>query len=271
MAELKHLLVHVDSTAASEARLALAFALGRRVGARVTGLFAESESLGASIVGRRSPELFGEAARHAQDRFETHARAAGADAEWWSVGLEAHGELLGSVTACCRYVDLAIFSQPIPGDRLPPDALERVLAESGRPVLVVPAESRLVDVGRRIVVGWNASRGSVRALSDALPFLLAAEFVGLLSFQASTAPGATGGPPADIIAHLALHGVRPSYTRAVEGVEGLSVADALLNHAFESRADLIVTGVQATGAFRHGGFALRELLASMTVPLLLAD
>ena len=267
---VKHLLVHVDSTPAAEGWLALAVTLARRHGAKLTGLFAEGDSLGPSIVGRRSVEHHRRAALAARDRFTRRVGEAGVEAEWWSLGYEAHGELVGLVTACCRYVDLAMFGQHAPDrSRLPPDLLERVVADCGRPVVVVPAEVHLSDVGRRVVVGWNASPGAARAINDALPLLEQAEFVGVLSFQAE-AEGVGRGemPPASIVDHLVLHGVNPTYQRAVEGI---GVAEALLNYTFESRADLAVAGVRPHEVLRHGGFTVRDLVAAMTAPLLLAQ
>lgn len=270
---LKHLLVHVDSTPRSDERLGLALTLARRFGARVTGLFAESDSLGSSIVGRRSVEHLRAAARRAQDHFTARTAEAGADAEWWSLGREGHGELVGLTAACCRYADLALFGQHDPAQgRLPSDLLERVLEDCGRPLLVVPAGGHHPDVGRRVVVGWNASRGSARAVNDALPLMKDAEFVGVVAFQEEAEGEADNPmPPVSIVAHLALHGIRPSYERAVQGDEKMGVAGALLNYAFEARADLTVTGVHHAATFRHGGFTTRELLASMTAPVLLAQ
>jgi nucleotide-binding universal stress UspA family protein len=146
-----------------------------------------------------------------------------------------------------------------------------VLADCGRPLLVVPAAGWEQDTGRRVVVGWNATRAAARAVNDALPFLEEAEAVTVLAFQADVEGAAENPmPAASIVEHLALHGVEASYQRAVQGDGGMPVADSLLNCAFETKADLVVAGAQPPAAFRHGGFTARELLASMTAPVLLA-
>jgi nucleotide-binding universal stress UspA family protein len=268
----KHLLVHVDSTPGTAGRLGLAVALARRFSAKLTGLFAESDSLGASIVGRRSPEHHREAALAARNHFATQVGEAKVDAEWWRLGYEGHAELVGYVTACCRYVDLAIFGQQVPQSRVPHELVEHVVAECGRPVMVVPAEGRVTEIGRRVVVGWNASRGAARALNDALPLLKEAELVAVLSFQAEAEGEGEGPmPPASIVNHLLLHGVKPTYERAVAGLDGIGVAEALLNYEFEAKADLAVVGVHPHGAFRHDGFTARDILARMTAPVLLGQ
>lgn len=269
---LKHLLVHVDSAPGTEVRLALAVELAKRFGARVTGLFAESGSIGTSIVGRRSPEHHRGAATAARERFASAVSPSGVDAEWWSLGYEAEADLIGLVVACCRYVDLPLLGQHTPERRLPLELNEQVVADCGRSVLIVPAEGRSPGIGRRIAVGWNASRGGARALNDALPFMKGAELVSVLSFQAERDGEAEPTMPrVSIVEHLALHGVKPMYERALPGPSAVGVAEALLNHAFERSADLVVAGVHEPGKLRRGGFTVRDLLASMSAPSLLAQ
>jgi len=270
---LKHLLVHVDSTDGVHGRLDLALTLARRFGARLTGLFAEADAIGASLVGRRSPQQLREAASSARDTFTRKASEAGADAEWWQLGSAGHGELIGLAASCCRYADLALFGQfDAERSRTPADLVEHVVLDCGRPVLVVPSAGHHRDVGRRVVVGWNASREAARAVNDALPLMGGAEFVGVLAFQHATSAGTSlPMPPADIVAHLALHGVKARYERVVEDKEGIGATETLLNYAFESQADLTVVGAHAEAfPLRRAGAATRELLRSMVTPVLFA-
>lgn len=269
----KHLLVHVDSGDRLEERLDLAVTVAKRSGARLVGLFAESGSLGSSLVGRRSPQQLQAAAAKAKDAFTRKASATGLDGEWWPIDGGSDAEIVELATACCRYVDLAILGQH-EGDRsrAPAEMLERVVLDSGRPVLVVPAAGRYADVGKRIVVGWNASRAAARALNDALPLMLDAERVRVLAFQRPRpAASALAVPNADIVAHLELHGVRATYERVVEEREGVSAATTLLNHGFELQADLTVVGADGHALLLpHANGFLRELLRSMATPLFVA-
>lgn len=273
MTTLKHLLVHVDSTDDVRDRLDLAVTVATRFGARLTGLFAEADSLGASLVGRRSPQQLRDAAEKARDAFTAKVQAAALDAEWWALGGAGNAELAELTTACCRYVDLAVFGQHSPErGRVPADLVEHVLLDCGRPLLVVPAVGSHPDVGRRVVVGWNATREAARAVNDAIPLMQGAEFVGVLAFQRATSPGAAHPmPPADVVSHLALHGIAARYERVVEDAEGIGAGEALLNYAFETRADLTVVGAQGHAfPLRQAGAATRELLRSMSSPTLFA-
>ncbi len=271
---LRHLLVHADSTEGAHQRLDLAVTVARRFGARLTGLFAEVDSLGSSLVGRRSPQQLQEAAAKARDAFARRAGAAGVDAEWWHLGSAGHAELVALTAACCRYADLAIFGQHDPEEsRAPADMVEHVLLDSGRPLVVVPSTGRHADMGRRVVVGWNATREAARALNDAIPFMQGAEFVGILALQQpSPAETSLRMPPADVVAHLAHHGIKAAYERVVEDEQGVGATDALLNYAFESQADLTVAGAHGHAfPLRHAGAAGRELLRSMVTPVLFAS
>ena len=47
---------------------------------------------------------------------------------------------------------------------------DNVVIDAGRPVLVVPYAGSFPTLGTKVMLAWNASRESVRAAHDALPF-----------------------------------------------------------------------------------------------------
>ena len=198
---LKHLLVHVDASPRSAERVALAATLARRFGARVTGLFAESSALGPGIAEVRDRDQL--AADEATARRTFEERTGGLATDWWSIGGGDWAHVVGWTVVCCRYADLAIFGQhPEQGARLPADAIEQALEDAGRPLLVVPFVGKYPDVGGRVLVAWTGSRESARALGDAMPFLVAAKEVSVLSIQLPERGGDPGrsarghrGPP----------------------------------------------------------------------------
>ncbi len=267
----KHLLVHVDTSPRAGERLDLAVELARRGGARLVGLFAEGQTLGPGLVGRRAPERMAQAAGEARAAFDARLAGAGLASEWWPLEPGEDGPLLGQLQVCCRYVDLAIFGQHQPEQaRLPEGAVDQAIFQGGRPVLVVPYAGRFATAGRRVLIGWNGSREAARAVNDALPLLAAAESVHLLAFQREPRAEPGGLPPLDVVAHLAAHGVQATYEQALVVAEGLDAADVMLNRSFETGCDLIVTGAHAQPGFpvaRAGG-STRKLLATMTAPVL---
>jgi nucleotide-binding universal stress UspA family protein len=270
--DLKDLLVHLDSGARSAERLALAVSLASRHGARLTGLFAESNVLGGSLVGRRDPENVARAAAEALARFESACAGAGVAARSWRVEGVEETEVVDGVVVCCRRVDLAVLGQQRGDDApVPAGMVERVIAGAGRPVLVVPSIGTYRDTGRRILVAWTGSREAARALHDALPLLERAKRVTVLALRLP-AEGAPGGlPPLDLADHLRVHGVAVTSDHWLVG--DLSAVDAVLNRASDEGADLAVMG--AFGLLGHGLLGgergtTRAVLDTMTTPVLLS-
>lgn len=269
---LKDVLVHLDSGPRAAERLALAVALGRRHGARLTGLFAESSSLGRSLVGRRDPAHVVKAAQDAKAFFEARAAEAGIAWRWWQLEAGEYADVVSSTVVCCRHVDLAVFGQERGDDApVPAGLVEQVIADAGRPVLVVPSVGRYAEVGKRVLVAWTGSRESARALNDALPLLERAESVTVLSLQLPREGAIPGGlPPLSVVEHLRVHAVEASYERVTLG--DLAVVDQVLNRASDDGADLTVIGAYGmhAGAGLRRGDTTRAILESMTTPVLLS-
>jgi nucleotide-binding universal stress UspA family protein len=266
---LKHLLVHLDATARTEERLALAVTLARRFGARLTGLFAESGAMGPGIAERRDPERLAADLAAARSAFE--ARTAGLATDWWAIEGGDYAHMVGWTVVCCRYADLAIFGQhQDEGARVPGDLIEQALEDAGRPLLVVPSIGRHRDAGMRVLIAWTGSRESARAVNDALPLLAGADEVSILAIQLPSSGSAGAVPPVDIVAHLAAHGVTASYERLI--LDEMHVADHVLNRASDWNADLIVLGAHGQRGFPYlpRSSMTHDILRTMTTPVLLS-
>src|ERR1700724_4054830 len=107
---------------------------------------------------------------------------------------------------------------------------EQVPLASGRPILVIPYAGQFATVGRRVLIGWNASREATRAVNDAMPLLMAADIVTVLTIDAREGPDAHGElPGADISLHLARHGIKAQIERTVSA--GIPAGAVLLSRA----------------------------------------
>lgn len=73
------------------------------------------------------------------------------------------------------YADLMILGQPDPDDpsagELPADFVSTTLLESGRPALVLPCTGASAPAGGVVLVAWKETREAARALSASLPWL----------------------------------------------------------------------------------------------------
>lgn len=269
---LKDLLVHVDSTPLTTRRLDLALAVAASSGARLTGLFAESSSLGSSIVGRRGPDQLAAARAQARALFEARVASAGVANRFWQVDSGEYAQLTDWAVQSCRYVDLAVLGQPPQDDaRVPEDLVQQVILQGGRPVLVVPTVGALAEPGRRVLVAWTGSRSSARALHDALPFLARADEVTVLSLQLPPSPDSGGPLPGlDVAGHLRQHGIDARYERLVMSDE-VGMVDHVLNQASDMGADLTVMGAQVPqGLPFQRSDTTAAILRSMTTPVLLS-
>jgi nucleotide-binding universal stress UspA family protein len=277
----KDLLVVLEANAASRGRIDLAAALAERFAAHLVGLYPLPVPEMPRYLGYYDPSLldpfFQELRQRAQEAsdkeregFEHAASLRGLSAEWRVVaeGLDSDPALHA------RYVDLTILGQidPDRGDvELIRPRPEQVAFASGRPVLIVPYAGHFETVGRRVLIGWDASREATRAVNDAMPLLAAADVVTVLTIDAREGPDAHGElPGADISLHLARHGVKAEIERTVSA--GISVGDVLLSRAADLGADLLVIGAYGHSRVRElllGG-ATRSILQSMTLPVLMS-
>jgi nucleotide-binding universal stress UspA family protein len=146
-----------------------------------------------------------------------------------------------------------------------------VLLASGRPLLAVPYAGQFERVGDRVLVAWNASREATRAVNDALPLLRGATIVTVLAVNPKHGIEGHGDvPAADIVLHLARHGVKAEAAHTI--ANDISEGDALLSYAADLGADLIVAGGYGHSRARETVFGgvTRTLLEEMTVPMLLS-
>lgn len=269
---MKHLLVHVDASERASARLAFAVALAQRFQARLTGLFAQKESYGPSLVARRASDRLLEAMDAARAGFEAATRDAGVTGQWWQVEHGEHTNVVTQTVICARYADLAILGQHDPNASVvPEDMVEQVLLNSGRPVLVFPSIGRYGAPGRKTLIAWNGSREAARALNDAIPFMQGAEHVTVLAVHAGAEPPDAGNvPKVDITEHLRAHGIEAKFERLP--LAEIAFADALLNRCYETDADLLVMGGHGQYGFPmlYRGSNTRHILRTMTLPTLLS-
>jgi nucleotide-binding universal stress UspA family protein len=267
---IKDVLVLLQGGADDAATVEYAARLASEHAAHLTGAFAypalAADGPAAFATGRALEHLLAtfeaEASRTeaaARASFERRARAVGAALEWRTVRRPP----LGNLVTHARYADVTILSRPVSGSEA---AARTLLAQSivfgaGRPVLVLPGAPP-ATIGRRILIGWNASREATRAVTDALPLLTRADAVELFVVDPERRVERHGpAPGADIGRHLARHGVRVD-VRVVESGDHRT-AELLLARADGFGADLLLIGAYGHARFTElvfGGVTRAALL-----------
>lgn len=146
---------------------------------------------------------------------------------------------------------------------------EAVVFGSGRPVVVFrPSPERTVrDRPGKVVVAWDGSRSSARAVADAMPILTAAEEVRVMTIL-NEKPSVTAGLAADVCRHLATHGVAAIVDELDAG--GAAIGMVIGEHVAVQQADLLVMGAFGHSRLREFvlGGATQSLINDPPVPVL---
>ena len=143
-----------------------------------------------------------------------------------------------------RLKDLSIV--PVkPHDDQSEKIVERLIFESGRPILICPEEfvGELEVTFDEVVIAWDHTAPAARAVADALPMLQAATTVRVVTAtDERTAAQRESG--AALVRHLATHGIKASFEMVKIG--GSSVGKVFGAYARANAIDLLVMG-----AYRH--------------------
>jgi len=271
----REILVHVKAYEPNTPHLAVALEIARRFSARLTALYTIRELAMIKLVLGRDSKAARDAemrdmplAAEAERNFRDAARVAGVEVDW-QTGEGNASELL---TLAGRFFDLIVVGQArFAVEEIGRDVPEECAVHCGRPVLVVPREFRQNVTGKRIVIGWNASRQAAAAVQGALALIEQAESVTVLKGRDKDSfPSVTRWPPLDISSYLARQGARVS-TLPFEAGDAEAGAK-LIAAVRDTKADLLIMGAYGRSAWREFifGGATRDVLKSTPVPVLMA-
>ncbi|QKV18146.1 universal stress protein [Oricola thermophila] len=182
------------------------------------------------------------------------------------------GQIADIVGMRARYTDIGLVRHDDGMDpRLAKKILEGLIYQSARPFLYLPKGVKAALKPKRVLVGWNATKESARAVHAALDTLKEAEQVNIVLVDPLASEFGQGEEPgADIAAYLARHDIRVTVDVLASG--GRSVSDTLLQHAGDVDAGLLVAGAYGHSRIREFlfGGATRDLLANEQIPVLMS-
>ena len=175
---------------------------------------------------------------------------------------------ISGIIDLARLHDLVILPAPGP-ETLDYTLLHGAIFQSGRPVLLLPQAGPPLRAIERIVVGFDFSREAARALKDSMPFLALARDIHVVTVEGER-PIAATATNTDLEKYLRAHGLTFSFHR--QELNGANAGEALMLHAADVRADLLVMG--AYGHSRMTEFVLggatRGVLKNPALPVLLS-
>jgi nucleotide-binding universal stress UspA family protein len=268
---VKSILVPIDLGGAMPSVMTVAGQLAGRTGGRLDGTplrppFADVIAPDPIVAVTLPHADWDEAGYQRKTRalFDTALAATGASGPraHWRPGRAVDDEGLG---ALCRIYDISVIARPGRGaSRM--STLESALFEGGRPVLMAPPKP-LATFGDTVLIHWNCSEETARAIALALPLLTKAKRVHLLTVTGST----TAGPAArDSLAYFEAHGI--AATEATVDPKSLGPGEAILAEAKAMGADLLIKGAYTQSRLRQMifGGATASVLAKAELPVLLA-
>jgi nucleotide-binding universal stress UspA family protein len=156
----------------------------------------------------------------------------------------AAADIPANFAVWARLKDLSLV--PVkPHDDLSEKIVERLIFESGRPILMCPVEfvAELAVSFDNVMIAWDHTAPAARAVADALPMLQAAANVRIVTATDNkTAAELESG--AALVSHLAEHGIKAIFETVK--IDGSSVGKVFERYVDANRIDLLVMG-----AYRH--------------------
>jgi len=274
----KDILIHLDGDAEDEHRLAYAVFLAQQNDGHLTGLYcnmmpeimpAGAEGLGAADMIAEMMANAVEAGAREAERLEKRMRKLNVLNELRHLDLTAT-QAGGLLAAEARVADVFVATRPYGHASGAPHLVEQVMFNSGRATLLVPPGGTAKPHIETILLAWRNTREAARAVSEAMPLLVRAKSVVVVTVASGEASESLDEEPeADIARHLDRHGVNVEL-REVAGWS--DPAKALINEQEQAMAGLIVMGVYGHSRFREWalGGVTRTVLGTAQVPVLVA-
>jgi nucleotide-binding universal stress UspA family protein len=285
---MRTILVNLEISPGLDSALQSALLVARRFGSYIEGLHmrpGQPDIIAAGADGfvAAAPDLVASFERESRDRAERAReafeafmarnglpRATGLAADGglcadWRVEASSGHAALGSLG---RVFDLLVLARPL-RDSVSPSmaALETALFEAGRPLLIAPPAPP-GNIGDHVMIAWNCSTETARTVAFAMPILLQAKRITVLTVQRGTVPG----PSAAELAHnLQRHGLATEWREVP--LREQTVGEAILREAKAAEVDLLVKGAYTQSRLRQMifGGATSHILAEAELPVVMAN
>jgi nucleotide-binding universal stress UspA family protein len=257
-----------------------ALALAERHGAHVIGVHAETPIVVTIAAPMEFPDPNAIMEQQAQAQavsrsiettFRTLAQRSGVSHEWrlftGSAGYSASG-----IIDSARGSDIVVAVQLDPAGDGPSRAdIEDLLYESGRPLCLISDAVAGPEVPGRVLIAWNGTRESARAVFDALPLLKEASEIEIFTVDGhddATQHAAFSGT--EIASTLTRHGLNVTVNSASSN--GDTVAHVINRRVSATGANLLVMGAFSHSWLRHRlfGGVTSAMLKDLRVPAIMS-
>ena len=184
--------------------------------------------------------------------------------KWLSEELE-NQKYLGDLSRVYNVVIISRPYQELQSASL--SSIQTTLFDGGRPVMLIPMNKQ-IDIGKKVVISWNCTTESSRAVFAALPILKQASDVTILTVEKVITDGPSGEQVSEL---LASHGIDAKPV-TISGDEK-KIGDSILDFSQSVDADLIVKCAYTQSRLREiiFGGATRHLMLHSEIPIYLVN
>lgn len=269
---IKTILLHLTNDDRLDSRIEVALGMATEQDAHITGVYTVTPATPpTSFMGYIPPE-FVERTRTLE---QENAAAASAKLKDMAAKVDVSIEILKEegyapdiISKHALTSDIVVVGQVDPDDDKTAQyqyLADELVVSCSCPVLAVPYAGKFHAFGSHVLVGWNNTRESAKALHGAMTFLKKAKQVTLLSVN-PTADHTAENEAARL--HLERHGVKAEIK--VGHWNNVGVGNALLDALVDYNADMLVMGAYGHSRLREMilGGATQEILGHMTAPVL---
>ena len=176
--------------------------------------------------------------------------------QWLSEELQSQ-KYLGDLSRVYNVVIISRPYQELQSASL--SSIQTILFDGGRPVMLIPMNKQ-VEIGKEVLISWNCTTESSRAVFAALPILKQASNVTILTVEKAI----TDGPSGEEVSKLLLsHGIE-SKAVSLSG-DDKRAGEIILDYSNSINADLIVKGAYTQSRLREiiFGGVTRHLMLSL--------
>jgi nucleotide-binding universal stress UspA family protein len=273
---IKDVMVRLDGSSGDDARLAAAMQIAANFDSHVTGLFFNvlpPTPIPDEVSGANPSNQLLDAAKEAGDKIESELfrrlTRLPQPANLRRFDVAGTSDIADAALPVARTGDTFVALRPNGRANEPQDLIENLLYGAGRHLFLVPDDWTGLAPLDNVVVAWNGSRESARAVAESLPFLRQAKKVGVLTVEGEhqTADALKGN---DAVLHLRHHGIDAVKYRAI-GEED-DPADVLIAECRSLGANLLVMGSYGHSRLHEllPGSTTSRILRSAPLPLLIA-
>jgi nucleotide-binding universal stress UspA family protein len=252
---IKDVMVRLDGTSRDDVRVAAVNQIADIFESHITGLFfnvlSSIVSDGRAGVGQAGKLL--DTARQAGDIVEATVFERLTRSQHPSnlrrFDVTGDGDISDTILPLARAVDVFVALRPNGQSNEPQGLIASLLFGTGRHLFLVPDDQKAMVPFENVLVAWNGSRESARALAESLPYLRQVVIEGESRTDVDPLKGN------DAVLHLRHHGINAVKYPAI--AEEDEIADALIEECRKFDTNLLVMG-------SYGHSRLHELLPGST-------